>query len=102
MSQSETRSATSANAAPVSTAGPWTLPYNPRKVEEDDPSDAIASFHIQSKAVCTNDFSWALQHSSQATGVGRGGKGNTRVTLGGRSWVGDHLQIKYSAARQMN
>jgi hypothetical protein len=77
MSQSEMRSATSANAAPVSTAGPWTLPYNPRKVEEDDPSDAIASFHIQSKAVCTNDFSWALQNSSQATGEGRGGKGNT-------------------------
>jgi hypothetical protein len=84
MSQSEMRSATSANAAPVSTAGPWTLPYNPRKVEDDDPSDAIASFHIQSKAVCTNNFSWALQHSSQATGEGREHPSNTwRKKLGG-------------------
>lgn len=46
MSQSEMRRATTANAAPVTTAGVWMLPYNPRKVE-DPPSGAIASFHIQ-------------------------------------------------------
>jgi hypothetical protein len=48
MSQSEMRRATAANAAPVATAGVWMFPYNSRKLDEEDPpSDAIASFHIQ-------------------------------------------------------
>lgn len=72
MSQREMSSATSANAAPVSTAGPWMLPYNSRKVEEDPPSDAIASSHIQiqgslNSAASSNDFSW-LQHGQHRGG----------------------------------
>jgi len=43
MSQRERRRVTSANAAPVSTAGVWMFPYSSRKLEAPT-SDAIASF----------------------------------------------------------
>lgn len=99
MSQSEMRSATSANAAPVSTAGPWMLPYNSRKLEEDPPSDAIASSHIQPKALCT-----LQQRLLLPAGCSTDSRGEGKGLKGGPEWHSRKKlleKIKQSAADQV-
>jgi len=102
MSQSEMRSATSANAAPVSTAGPWMLPYNSRKLEKDPPSDAIASSHIQSKALCTLQQRLLLAAAQTAQGRGRDSREDLSDTRGRSCWKRKTISCRTVLRRAAN